>query len=343
MASFYIPLTGLDADSTALNTIANDLSNMNTTAFKSQNTNFSDLFFQQMGTSGSGDAVQLGSGVQVAANEMDFAQGSINSTSVDTDAALNGNGFFVVNGGGVNVLTRAGDFTLASNGDLITSDGLNVMGYPAVNGVVNTTAALTAVNIPEDQVQPPQATTSFGMTATLDSATAVGQSIPAQVQVYDSLGKPYEATVTFTNTGTNSWSYAVTMPDTLAASSSVKAGVTTDLYQFGASGGTLATVNPGSNLTITGPTATGTATTVAPTVTAGESVAAYATALQSALTTAGITGVTVTANATGQLSLVGAGITTAGSVIQDPVASAASDMGRWSSMPAGTWSVRRPM
>ena len=58
MASFFIPLTGLESDSTALNTIANDLSNMNTTAFKGQTTNFSDLFYQQIGATGSGDPIE---------------------------------------------------------------------------------------------------------------------------------------------------------------------------------------------------------------------------------------------------------------------------------------------
>src|SRR6516162_10264677 len=96
MASFSIPLTGLNADSTALNTIANDLSNMNTTAFKSQSTNFADLFYQQIGSAGSGDPIQVGAGVQVATNETDFTQGSINSTGNATDVALNGSGFFVV-------------------------------------------------------------------------------------------------------------------------------------------------------------------------------------------------------------------------------------------------------
>jgi len=62
MASFSIPLSGLNADSTSLNTIANDLSNMSTTAFKSQTTNFSDLFYQQIGSTGSGDPIQLGAG-----------------------------------------------------------------------------------------------------------------------------------------------------------------------------------------------------------------------------------------------------------------------------------------
>src|SRR5277367_1336296 len=99
MASFFIPLTGLESDSTALNTIANDLSNMNTTAFKSQSTNFSDLFYQQVGSSGAGDPIQVGAGVQVAGNETSYTQGSINSTGNSTDVALNGNGFFVANTG----------------------------------------------------------------------------------------------------------------------------------------------------------------------------------------------------------------------------------------------------
>ena len=112
------------------------------------------------------------------------------------------------------------------------------------------------------------------------------------------------------------------MPDALTANSSTAAGVTTVNYNFGSSGGALATVNPGTNLTITGSTAAGTATISAPAVAAGETVATYAADLQAALTAAGIVGVTATANAAGQLSISGANISTTGSVIQDPVASA---------------------
>src|SRR5271157_3110754 len=99
MASFFIPLTGLEADSTALNTIANDLSNMNTTAFKAQTTNFSDLFYQEIGTTGAGNPIQVGAGVKVGSNETSFTQGSINSTGNATDVALNGSGFFVLGSG----------------------------------------------------------------------------------------------------------------------------------------------------------------------------------------------------------------------------------------------------
>ena len=69
MPSFSIPLTGLEADSTALNTIANNLANMNTTAYKNQTANFANLFFQEMGTTGSGDPMQVGAGVKIGSTE----------------------------------------------------------------------------------------------------------------------------------------------------------------------------------------------------------------------------------------------------------------------------------
>jgi flagellar hook protein FlgE len=219
MASFSIPLTGLNADSTALNTIANDLSNMNTTAFKAQSTNFADLFYQQIGSTGSGDPIQVGAGVQVASNETDFTQGSINSTGNATDVALNGNGFFVVGDGkGGYEFTRAGSFSLTSSGTLVTTSGLNVMGYPAVNGVVNTNAPLSAINIPVGQVQQPQATTTLNITANLDATASAGTTFPAQVTVYDSLGAPHIATITYTQVGTNTWNYSAALPATDFAS-----------------------------------------------------------------------------------------------------------------------------
>jgi flagellar hook protein FlgE len=243
MASFFIPLTGLESDSTALNTIANDLSNMNTTAFKAQTTNFSDLFYQQIGSTGAGDPIQVGAGVQVAANETSYTQGSINSTGNSTDVALNGNGFFVINNGsGGYEFTRAGDFTQDTNGNLVTSNGLGVMGYPAVNGVVNTNAPLAAINIPVGEVQEPKATTTLNMTANLDADSATGTQFPAQVTVYDSLGEPHVATVSYQQTAANTWSYSVALPATDFTS-----GVSTPVT------GTMA-FNAAGNLTTVTPT-----------------------------------------------------------------------------------------
>jgi flagellar hook protein FlgE len=253
MASFFIPLTGLESDSTALNTIANDLSNMNTTAFKAQTTNFADLFYQQIGSTGSGDPIQVGAGVKVASNETAFTQGSINSTGTATDVALNGSGFFVVNnGGGGDEYTRAGNFSLTSTGSLVTSNGLSVMGYPAVNGVVNTNAPLAAIQIPVGEVEQPQATTTLNMTANLDASSTTGTQFPAQVTVYDSLGVSHVATVTYAQTGTNTWSYSVALPASEFAS-----GVSTPVtgsMTFNSSGD-LATVTPAGGVA----TAVGTA------------------------------------------------------------------------------------
>jgi flagellar hook protein FlgE len=326
MPNFDIPLSGLNADSTALNTIANNLSNMNTTAFKAQTTNFSDLFYQQVGTAGSGDEIQQGTGVQVASDSTDFTGGTVSSTGISTDAAIDGTGFFVLDSGdGSQLYTRDGNFQLSSNGTLESTGGQAVMGYSATNGVINTSGALSDIVIPTGQVMAPSATTTFSMTQNLDSASAVGATASGPVTVYDSLGNSYVGTVNYTKTGTNSWSYNISMPDTLTPGSATAGGVTTVNYDFGASGGTLATVDAGTNLTITAPaTAGGTATTALPTFSGSpETVADYVTDLNTALGAAGITvgagGVTVSSTAAGVLTISGANISTSGSVIQDPV------------------------
>ena len=327
MPNFFIPLSGLNADSKAMDTVANNLSNMNTTGFKGQTTNFSDLFYQQVGTTGSGDEIQVGTGVQVASNYTDFTGGSVSSTGVSTDAAIDGKGFFVLDNHGNQLYTRNGNFQLSSTGTLEATTGRAVMGYAAVNGVVNTGEALSDIVVPTGQVMPPSATTTFSMTQNLNSESAVGATASGPVTVYDSLGKSYVATVVYAKTGNNAWSYNITMPDTLTPTSATAAGVTTYTYDFGAGG----TVNPGTNLTITAPaTAGGTATTSLPIFTgAPETIANYVTNLQTALTAAGIAiagpgSVSVASTAGGVLTIAGANVTTSGSVIQNPIASASA-------------------
>jgi flagellar hook protein FlgE len=236
MASFSIPLTGLNADQTELNTIANNIANLNTTGFKSQSTSFEDLFYQQVGASGSGDPVLAGQGVQIASNATDFTPGSINTVAgSSSDVALTGNGFFVVDNGGTQEYTRAGDFQTDQNGNLTTTDGLAVMGYPAAGGVVNTNAPLTAIQIPLGATQQPQATTQFSLNATnLDASAAAGTVVPAQVTVYDSLGQSHVATVNFTKAAAaNSWNYSISLP---AADYTGATANTTGTLTFNSSG-----------------------------------------------------------------------------------------------------------
>ncbi|MBZ5597506.1 MAG: flagellar hook-basal body complex protein [Acidobacteriia bacterium] len=89
MPTFSIPLSGLTAMSTALSAIANNLANLNTVGYKDTRTLFRDLFYQTIGSSGSGDPVQLGAGVGVSSMPGLFTQGNVDPTGVATDVAIN--------------------------------------------------------------------------------------------------------------------------------------------------------------------------------------------------------------------------------------------------------------
>jgi flagellar hook protein FlgE len=233
MPDFSIPLSGLSADSTALNTIGNNLSNLNTTGFKGQSTEFEDLFYNQIGLSGSGDALQVGVGTKIETTATDYGQGSINPTGVTSDLALSGDGFFVVKQDGLDVLTRAGNFQLDSKGDLITAEGAAVQGYQAVGGVVNSAGALQSLSLPIGSTEAGQATQNISFTANLNAGAAVGTTYPTQVTVYDSLGQTHLATVTFDKTAANTWSYAISIP---SADYTGTAANTTGSLTFNSSG-----------------------------------------------------------------------------------------------------------
>lgn len=248
MSSFSIPLTGLEASSTALNTIANNLSNMNTTSFKSQSVTFSDLFYQQIGSSGAGNPLQVGAGTQIGSTETDFSQGSISDTSNSTDVALDGNGFFVIQNGGQTEYTRDGDFTLSSTGALTTQDGQQVMGYPVAGGAVNTNSPLTAIQIPIGAVEQPQATSTLGLTANLNSASPEGTVVPAQITLYDSLGVSHVATIDFTNNGGGAWGYSIALP----AGDATGGANLTGTLQFDANGNLTTPAANVAGITLTG-------------------------------------------------------------------------------------------
>jgi flagellar hook protein FlgE len=212
MGSFSIALTGLEADTVSLNTIGNNLANLNTTAFKDQSTTFEDLFYQQMGTSGSNNPIQVGVGTKVSGTDTSFLQGSLSTTGNSTDMALQGNGFFVVQQDGVQSLTRAGNFQLDSSGNLTTVDGEQVMGYPAAGGVVNANAGLAPLTVPVGVNEAAQATQNFSLTANLDASAATGTQFTTPVQMFDSLGQSHSVTVSYTKTGANTWDYTVALP-----------------------------------------------------------------------------------------------------------------------------------
>jgi flagellar hook protein FlgE len=199
MPNFSIPLSGLDANSAALATTANNLANLNTIGYKDQQIQFADLFYQNLGTDGAGDPIQQGAGVQVSSQPTDLTQGDVTSTGVDTDVAINGNGFFITQENGVDSYTRAGNFEIGTNNLLETADGQEVLGYQAVNGVVNTSGGLGTLALGAGISSPAVVTANVSLTSNLDATDAPGAQYSTQATIYDSLGAAHQVTFTYTN------------------------------------------------------------------------------------------------------------------------------------------------
>jgi len=213
MPLFSIPLSGLAASSNALNIISNNLANLNTIGFKDQQANFQDLFYQTLGTSGSGDPIQMGAGTEIGSVTSNFTNGNIENTGVPTDVAITGNGMFVTQDPtGALQFTRAGNFAVNQQGQLVTSDGQNVMGYQAVNGVITPGQGLAPLQLGQGQISAPSATTTMDQTTNLDASAATGATFSTPLTVYDSLGNSHVLTFNYTKTGTNAWSYQITIP-----------------------------------------------------------------------------------------------------------------------------------
>jgi flagellar basal-body rod protein FlgG len=119
-----------------IDTIANNLANVNTTGYKQTRADFQDLIYQTLRTAGTPatdltvypTGIQVGAGVRVAATQKEFTQGPLQQTGNVSDLAIEGNGFFrVLLADGTYGYTRDGSFKIDSNGQLVTSNGYRVM------------------------------------------------------------------------------------------------------------------------------------------------------------------------------------------------------------------------
>jgi flagellar hook protein FlgE len=247
MPSFATALSGLESNNTALNTIANNLANMNTVGYKSQTDQFSTLFYQQL-NSGANGSVQVGVGTQIATTETNFSNGGPTSTGQATDMALQGNGFFVIDDHGQQELTRAGNFVLNQTGALQTTSGASVLGYPAAGGSISLGSGVQPIVLPLGQTLAAKQTGTMNIQANLDASAAVGTSVPAPITLYDSLGAAHHATVTFTKTAANTWSYNIALP---AGEAGGSAG-TTGTLTFDGSGNLTSPTGTISGISFTG-------------------------------------------------------------------------------------------
>ncbi len=127
--------TGMEAQQLFMDNIANNLANVNTTAFKKSKVEFQDLIYQTMRTAGSSNLqgtfvpthLQIGNGSRPVANQKIFQQGDVYYTNNPLDVAIDGNGFFQINRpDGTIAYTRDGTFKISDRGNLVTSDGLDL-------------------------------------------------------------------------------------------------------------------------------------------------------------------------------------------------------------------------
>jgi flagellar basal-body rod protein FlgG len=136
MRALSIASTGMLAQQTNVEVIANNLANMNTTAYKDQRAEFTDLLYQNIQTPGSQtsdlgtyapNGIQLGAGVRTAAVYRINTQGDLQSTGNPYDVAIQGDGYFTIQqADGTDAYTRSGNFSLSPQGQLVTQDGLVV-------------------------------------------------------------------------------------------------------------------------------------------------------------------------------------------------------------------------
>ncbi|MBF0516872.1 MAG: flagellar basal-body rod protein FlgF [Nitrospirae bacterium] len=225
ISSLWSAVSGLTSTSTGLDVVSNNISNMNTTGYKTNRANFGDVLSQYVGTYNG----QIGSGVSVNSVSTFMTQGSLVNTGNTYDMAVDGDGFFVVKdtSSGATEYTRAGNFSVDKNGYLVTSSGMRVQGY--VGSDINATSTgtdngvLTNIRI-QSNIATAQPTNSVTTAVNLNSQASVpsaaftldgnGDGVnndPANYNysqtttVYDSQGGSHQVTAYFTKVADNSW------------------------------------------------------------------------------------------------------------------------------------------
>ena len=221
LRSMFSAISGLKAHQTKLDTVGNNIANVNTVGFKSSQTVFQDTLSQVLGngsaateTTGGTNPAQVGLGVQVAGITTNFSQGSTQSTNRSTDFMISGDGFFVTQtGNGEQLYTRAGSFDFDSAGRLVTSNGAILQGWAATDGKVDSNGAIGDLSIPYGSVMAPKASLTGGFTGNLSSAAEVGDAVESQITMYDALGNPQQITAKYTKTATDTWEVTLTGAD----------------------------------------------------------------------------------------------------------------------------------
>jgi flagellar hook protein FlgE len=221
LRSLYAGVSGLQNHQVRMDVVGNNIANVNTIGFKKGRVNFQDMLSQTMqGAARPNEEVggvnpkQVGLGMTIAAIDTIHTQGSLQTTGVMTDVAIQGNGFFILKSGEKEFFSRAGAFSLDENGTMVNpSNGLRVQGWMAENidgqYVLNTAADVTDLVIPVGSKDEAQATTLVELASNLNKETPIIPADPSALdiqngtwtldkKIYDEFGAVHILRVSYT-------------------------------------------------------------------------------------------------------------------------------------------------
>ncbi|HHX01861.1 MAG TPA: flagellar hook protein FlgE [Firmicutes bacterium] len=220
MRSLFAGVSGLQNHQIRMDVIGNNIANVNTVGFKYSRATFKDALYQTLaaatapqGNRGGVNAQQVGLGSALGSIDVIHTQGGTQSSSSETDLAIEGNGFFVLSDGDKRYYTRAGMFEFDGTGTLVSKlNGLPVMGYLAdVNGNISTdedvelkaikiTGSVSSINA--------TATSEVVLSGNISSATEEGGQVERIATVYDANGDTHRVLITFTKNRVGEWTWS---------------------------------------------------------------------------------------------------------------------------------------
>jgi flagellar hook protein FlgE len=250
LRSLFSGVSGLRNHQVRLDVIGNNVSNVNTVAFKAGRVTFKEGFAQLLqgdsrppGVQGGTNPIQVGLGMQIGSVDTIFSQGNFETTGLNTDLAIQGNSFFVVRRGDQSFYTRSGNFQVDADGRLVApTNGFVVQGRTATNGVL--ADGITDIRLPFGQKTSAQATSTMNLRGNLDAAApimdltdpdgagpqvagfnadtrnvAANQDSWAEtsISVFDSLGSKHDVKIYMYKTDANEWTWEVDPTNLVAA------------------------------------------------------------------------------------------------------------------------------
>ncbi|MCW8330695.1 flagellar hook-basal body complex protein [Photobacterium sp. SDRW27] len=225
--SINIGMSGLKSTTEQMNTISHNIANVGTIGYKSSRTEFQDIYAPEFGGG------QM-NGVEVAATRQSFTGGTTTPTGRNSDLAINGEGFFMVQSNGQQMFTRNGVMNLDAEGYLVTADGYRLQGYDATDTGQIQNGTMKDLTV-ETGDMPAKTSTKVDLGLNLDANSSAIDPVAkpfdkedpttftssATTTVFDSIGGEHEVTQYFVKTGDNQWKVHYMLDDATAPTKSV--------------------------------------------------------------------------------------------------------------------------